>query len=48
MMEQMMSGGGMWVMGLIGLLVLVVLILAAAALAKYLFARKPPRNHDRD
>jgi hypothetical protein len=37
MMDQMMSGGMMWGMGLIGLLVIVVLLLAAAALVKYLF-----------
>ena len=35
MMHDMM--GGMWGMGLIGLLLVVVLILAAAALLKYLF-----------
>ena len=37
MMDQMMGGGMMWGMGLIGLLAIVVLILAAAALVKYLF-----------
>jgi hypothetical protein len=47
MIEHMM-GGGMWVMGLIGLLLLVVLILAVAALAKYLFARKASQKNDRD
>ena len=31
-----MMGGGMWGMGLFGLLVLIVLILGAAALIKYL------------
>jgi len=36
-MNQMMGGGMMWGMGLIGLLVIIVLILAAAALVKYLF-----------
>jgi hypothetical protein len=37
MMDQMMGGGMMWGMGLIGLLVLIVLVLGAAALIKYLF-----------
>jgi hypothetical protein len=37
MMDQMMGGGMMWGMGLIGLLLLVVLVLGAAALIKYLF-----------
>jgi hypothetical protein len=37
MMDHMMSGGMMWGMGLIGLLVIIVLLLAAAALIKYLF-----------
>ena len=37
MMDGMMGGGMMWVMGLFWLLVLVVLVLAAAALIKYLF-----------
>ena len=40
MMEQMMGGGMMWGMGLIGLLVIIVLILGAAALVKYLFFSK--------
>jgi len=40
MMSQMMGGGMMWGMGLLGLLVLVVLVLAAAALVKYLFFSK--------
>jgi hypothetical protein len=40
MMDQMMSGGMMWGMGFIGLLVIVVLILAVAALVKYLFFSK--------
>ena len=40
MMDQMMSGGMMWGMGLLGLLVIVVLLLAAAALVKYLFFSK--------
>ena len=37
MMDQMMSGGMMWGMGLIGLLVIIVLALGATALVKYLF-----------
>ena len=37
MMDQMMGGGMMWGMGLIGLLVIIVLLLGAAALVKYLF-----------
>ena len=40
MMDQMMGGGMMWGMGLIGLLVIVVLLLAVAALVKYLFFSK--------
>lgn len=46
MMEGMMnaSGGMMWGMGLLGLLVLVILLLAAAALIKYLFVGGS-RNH---
>jgi hypothetical protein len=39
-MEQMMGGGMMWGMGLIGLLLIIVLILGAAALVKYLFFSK--------
>jgi hypothetical protein len=38
MMQDMMNnmmGGGMWGMGLIGLLIMLVLVLAAAALIKY-------------
>ena len=41
MMNGIMDGGMMWGMGLIWLIVLVVLILAAAALAKYLFSSRP-------
>ncbi len=43
MMEGMMnaSGGMMWGMSLIGLLVLAVLLLAVAALIKYLFFGHP-------
>jgi hypothetical protein len=37
MMDQMMGGGMMWGMGLIGLLIIVVLLLGAAALVKDLF-----------
>ena len=37
MMDQMMGGGMMWGMGLIGLLLLVLLLLAVAPLIKYLF-----------
>jgi hypothetical protein len=40
MMDQMMGGGMMWGMGLIGLLVIVVLILGAAAVVRYLFFTK--------
>jgi predicted PurR-regulated permease PerM len=39
MMTDMM-GGGMWIAGVVGLLLVVVLILAAAALVKYLRAGK--------
>ena len=42
MMDQMMSGGMMWGMGLVGLLVIIVLVLAAAALVKYLLFSKRP------
>jgi len=41
-MMDMMSGGMMWGMGLIGLLIIIVLVLAAAALVKYLFFSKRP------
>jgi hypothetical protein len=37
MMDHMMSGGMMWGMGLIGVLIIIVLVLAAAALVKYIF-----------
>jgi hypothetical protein len=40
MMDQMMGGGMMWGMGLIGLLLVLVLVLAVAALIKYLFFGK--------
>jgi len=42
MMDQMMSSGMMWGMGLIGLLVVIVLVPAAAALVKYLFFSRRP------
>ena len=42
MMNQMMGGGMIWGMGLIGLLVITVLVLAAAALVKYLLFSKRP------
>jgi hypothetical protein len=41
-MDQMMNGGMMWGVGLIGLLVTIVLVLAAAALVKYLFFSRRP------
>lgn len=41
MMDHMTGGGMMWGMGILGLLVVVVLILAAAALFKYLFSKRP-------
>lgn len=40
MMHDMMGGGMMWGMGLFGFLVIVVLVLAAIALAKYIFSRR--------
>lgn len=39
MMQNMMGGGMMWGMGLLGLLGIVVLVLVIAALVKYLFFR---------
>ena len=39
MMRDMMMGDGMWVMGLVGVLVLLLLILGLAALIKYLYFR---------
>jgi hypothetical protein len=39
MMGDMMSGGRMWGMGLVHLLVLLVVVLAIAALIKYVFFR---------
>jgi len=46
MMENMM--GGMWIGGLIGLLLVIVLLLAAAALIKYLLGSKisEGKRHD--
>jgi len=38
---MMMGGGMMWGMGLLWLSVVVALILAAAALFKYLFSKRP-------
>lgn len=40
MMNDMMGGGMMWGMGLFGLLVIIVLVLAAVALAKFIFSRR--------
>lgn len=40
MMNDMMGGGMMWGMGFFGLLLIMVLVLAAIALAKYVFSRK--------
>ena len=40
MMHDMMGGGMMWGMGLFWLLVIIVLVLAAIALAKYIFSRR--------
>jgi hypothetical protein len=37
-MHEMMSGGMMWGMGVVGLLILVLVVLAIAALAKFLFS----------
>ena len=42
MMNHMMSGGMMWGMGVLWLLVVVVLVLGAAALVKYLFFSGKP------
>jgi predicted PurR-regulated permease PerM len=46
MMENMM--GGMWIAGLIGLLLVIVLLLAAAALIKHLLGskRSGDKRHD--
>jgi hypothetical protein len=38
-MYDMMGGGMMWGMGLIGLLVLVLVVLGIAALVKFLFSK---------
>ena len=40
MMHDMMGGGMMWGMGIFWLLVIIVLVLAAIALAKYIFSRR--------
>jgi hypothetical protein len=39
MMHDMMMGGGMWFIGLIGVLVLLLLVLGLAALIKSLYFR---------
>lgn len=39
MMHDMMGGGMIWGMGLVGLILLVLIVLAIAALAKYVFSR---------
>lgn len=39
MMDGMMTGGMMWAMGLIWVLVIIVLLLSAAALIKYLVGK---------
>lgn len=39
MMNDMMGGGAMWGMGLIGILVLAVLVLGIIALVKYIRSR---------
>jgi predicted PurR-regulated permease PerM len=46
MMENMM--GGMWIAGLIGLLLVIVLLLAAAALVKYLLGSKRSEDKPHD
>ncbi|WP_430879809.1 hypothetical protein [Granulosicoccus sp. 3-233] len=44
MNDNMMSGGMMWAMGFVWLLVVILLILAIAALAKYVFVGRKKRN----
>jgi hypothetical protein len=39
MMNDMMSGGGMWGMGIGGLVMLLIVVLVIAALVKYIFFR---------
>jgi hypothetical protein len=39
-MHDMMGGGMMWGMGLIGLLVLVLVVLGIGALVKFLFSKE--------
>ena len=39
-MDQMMSGGMMWGVGLVWLLVVIALVLGIAALVRYLFGGK--------
>ncbi len=39
MMNDMMSGGGLWGMGIGGLAMLLIVVLVIAALVKYVFFR---------
>ena len=39
-MNNLMGGGMMWGMGVVGLLIIIVSVLAALALAKYVFSRR--------
>lgn len=39
MMNDMMSGGGLWGMGIVGTVALVIVVLVVAALVKYVFFR---------
>jgi hypothetical protein len=43
MMHDMMTGGGMWAMGIVWLLVVLILVLGVAALVKYLFFSRSDR-----
>ncbi|MEQ8249582.1 MAG: hypothetical protein RID42_18055 [Alphaproteobacteria bacterium] len=45
MMNGMMGGGDMWLMGLIGLLLTVLVVFGIVALAKYIFF---PTSHTPD
>ncbi len=40
-MHDMMNGGMMWGMGLVGLLVLIFIVLGIAAFVKFLFSDRP-------
>lgn len=40
-MYDMMNGGMMWGMGLVGLLVLIFIVLGIAAFVKFLFSDRP-------